>query len=337
MQFLNEYGLFLLKLISIIVAIVIVLFAIIVIVFKDKIKSTSQLHIHPLHKKFNAYRRVLFEASNDKQQLKLLKKSEKESEKKAKLDKKNRLFVINFHGDIRASQVTALREEVTALLLVATPHDEVLIRLESGGGLVNAYGLAASQLHRIRAANIRLTVAVDKIAASGGYLMACVAHQIIAAPFAIIGSIGVIAQLPNFHRFLKDKHIDIEQFTAGEYKRTVTLFGENTSKGRTKMQEEVNETHELFKDYINQNRPHVPIDQVANGEYWFAQKAIEYNLVDEIQTSDDYLVKFDKTADIFEIEYKIKKPLIQRLTSGGANLWQKCLSLGKVNTGQDYI
>lgn len=335
MQFLNDYGLFLLKLISTIAAIIILIAAILAIATKDKMKAKAKLNVQSLNEKFNEYKQALYDVIQDKDQLKLLKKAEKALHKKT--EDKPRLFVLNFHGDIRASHVNALKEEITALLLIAKPHDEVLIRIESGGGLVNAYGLAASQLDRIKAANLRLIIAVDKIAASGGYLMACVASHIIAAPFAIVGSIGVLAQLPNFHRLLKHKDIDIEQFTAGEYKRTVTLFGENTAKGRSKMQQEVNDTHELFKEYIIHHRPQVPIDQVATGEYWFAQKAIHFNLVDELRTSDDYLCQNANTHEIYEVEYKVKKPLIQRLAGASAQLWQKCLNLGRVNTGQDYI
>ena len=164
---------------------------------------------------------------------------------------------------MRASTVSSLAEEITALLNIATPNDEVLLRLESAGGVVHGYGLAAAQLMRIRAQHIPLVVAIDKIAASGGYLMACVADKILAAPFAIIGSIGVVVQLPNFHRLLKDKHIDFELHTAGEFKRTITLFVENTKEGKEKLQHEIEDIHGLFKNLIHDYRQQIDIDKVA--------------------------------------------------------------------------
>jgi len=221
--------------------------------------------------------------------------------------------VLNFHGDLRAAAVASLREEVTAVLTAAQPEDEVMVRLESVGGLVHAYGLAAAQLLRIRDRRIKLTVAVDKVAASGGYLMACVADRIIAAPFAILGSIGVIAQLPNFNRLLKKHDIDYEQFMAGEFKRTVTLFGENTDKGRHKFQEEIEVTHTLFKEFVKSHRPQLDLDQVATGEYWYGTRALEHRLADELRTSDDYLLDASASADLYEVTFTGKKPWLARL------------------------
>jgi len=228
---------------------------------------------------------------------------------------KRRVFVINFDGDIRALTVENLRQEISAVLTIATPRDEVLVKIESAGGVIHGYGLAASQLQRIRNRNIPLTVVVDKIAASGGYMMACVANRILAAPFAIIGSIGVITQLPNFNRFLKRHNIDFEQVSAGEYKRTLTMFGENTDKGRKKLQEEVEEAHELFKSFVIANRPIVDIHAIATGEHWLGTRAKELKLVDEIMTSDDYLMLACDEADLYEITYTTKKNLLEKLTS----------------------
>ena len=140
--------------------------------------------------------------------------------------------------------------------------------------MVHTYGLAASQLHRITRAGIPLTVSVDKGAASGGYLMACVANTIIAAPFAIIGAIGVLAQIPNFNRALKKVDVDYEVMTAGEHKAPITMFGEITDKGKNKLQQELEETHDLFKGFITQHRPQVPVHEVASGEVWYGQQAI---------------------------------------------------------------
>ena len=209
---------------------------------------------------------------------------------------------------------------LTAILTVADKKDEVVIILESGGGPVHGYGLGASQLKRIRDKEIKLTAAVDKVAASGGYMMACVADNIIAAPFAIIGSIGVLAQIPNFHRLLKKMDIDFEQITAGDYKRTLTLFGENTDKDREKFKEELEDTHRLFKEFVKDSREKVDIDKIATGEHWYGKRAIDLNLVDELITSDDYLSKAAKEADIFEVKYERKKPVTEKLFSFCANL-----------------
>jgi len=254
------------------------------------------------------------------------KKLHKAKKKQAKADKKaqktesdtdtstkKRVFVLTFDGNISASAVSHLREEVTAVLTQAKANDEVLVKLESAGGMVHSYGLASSQLDRLRKAQIPLTVAVDKVAASGGYMMACVADRILAAPFAIIGSIGVVAQMPNFNRVLKKHDVDYELLTAGEHKRTLTMFGENTDKGREKFIEELEETHQLFKDYVSERRPQVDIEKIATGEIWYGSKALEMALVDDIQTSDEYLVECIQQAQVYEVAYVQKKKLHQRL------------------------
>ena len=229
-------------------------------------------------------------------------------------EERKRVFVLDFNGDIRASEVDLLREEISAVLAFASPSDEVVLRLDSAGGMVHSYGLAASQLERIKAAKIKLTICVDEVAASGGYMMACLADKLIAAPFSILGSIGVVAQLPNFHRVLKKHGVDYETFTAGEYKRTVTMFGENTEKGKEKFIEEIQDTHLLFKEFVAQARPNIDIDQVATGEVWFGRRALEHNLVDELNTSDDFLMKICESADVYQVRYEIKKSFGERIS-----------------------
>lgn len=233
--------------------------------------------------------------------------------KKNKALKQPTLYVIDFHGDIRATQVEQLRDEVTAILCIAKPEDEVLVRLDSPGGVVNSYGLAASQLQRIRDKNIPLTVSIDKIAASGGYLMACVANHIIAAPFAIIGSIGVVAQIPNFYHWLKKRDIDVELLTAGEYKRTLTLFSENTEKGRKKVQEDLEKIHTAFRNYIAANRGQLDMDKISTGEHWLAKDAFDLNLVDTLSTSDDYLLGKMLDHKAFKITITPKMSLANKL------------------------
>ena len=226
---------------------------------------------------------------------------------------KGKVFVLKFDGNMSASAVTNLREEITAILTLATAEDEVVVRLESAGGMVHSYGLASSQLDRLKKMDIPLTVCVDKVAASGGYMMACVADKILAAPFAIIGSIGVVAQLPNFNKILKKNDVDFELLTAGEHKRTLTMFGENTDKGREKFVEELEETHRLFKEYVSSRRPQIDIDRIATGEIWYGSNALNMALVDEIKTSDEYLVSKIESSEVFEVCYVLKKKLHQKL------------------------
>lgn len=313
MQFWAQYGLFLAKAITIAGLFI----GIMAIWARASLqKRTSHLEIKNLNDKydetvetFNAKilgKKDFKKFIKDKKQLK---KEIRESEKPTK-----RIFILNFQGDIKATAVSGLREEITAILNVATPQDEVFITIESGGGMMHTYGLAASQLARIRARNIRLVACVDKIAASGGYLMACVANNILAAPFAIIGSIGVLAQIPNFHRFLKKHNIDFEQITSGEFKRTLTLFGENTEKGRKKFQEELNEAHEIFKGFLETYRPALNIKKIATGEYWLGTRAKELELVDALITSDDYLLEANTNRHrIFEVTYCHKETLKDKL------------------------
>lgn len=229
---------------------------------------------------------------------------------------RRRVFVLDFHGDLRATQVTALREEITAVLMTATEADEVVLRLENPGGTVHEQGLAASQLQRLKDRGLRLTVAVDKVAASGGYMMACVAHTILAAPFAVVGSIGVIDQLPNFHRLLDRAGIDYEMFKGGQSKRTVTMFGRTTEEDRVRRNEQVQEIHGLFKQFVAAHRPGLDISQVATGEYWYGTRALDLGLVDRLITSDDYLMAAREAADIFQVRYHAARTLRQRLAAG---------------------
>lgn len=253
------------------------------------------------------------EKKKEKEKVKAQKKRLKEGVEKSAETQKPRLFVLDFDGDLYARAVGALRNEVTAVLSIARSEDEVLLRLESPGGVVHGYGLAASQLRRLRERNIPLTVAVDKVAASGGYMMACVADKIVSAPFAIIGSVGVVAEVPNIHRLLKKYDIDVDVMTAGEFKRTVTFMGENTEKGKQKFQQELEETHQLFKQFVSENRPQLDIEKVATGEHWFGRQALELNLVDSISTSDDLLLKAFENKQIIEVKYQTKQSLIQRI------------------------
>jgi serine protease SohB len=300
----------------------IIISAIASLAFKHK-KERGHIRIKHLNDVYLLMEEALRHAIGNKQEWKDLTKKAKERAKDVKHARKKRLFVMRFDGDLRAHAVESLREEVTAILTVATTDDEVVICLESPGGVVHGYGLAASQLARFKARGIKLTAAIDKVAASGGYLMAVVADKIVAAPFAIIGSIGVAVEIPNFHRLLEKMHVDYEQLTAGEFKRTLSLMGPNTSKGRAKMQEEVDETHGVFKAFVSINRPQLNVDQIATGEHWLGKKALELKLVDELSTSDDYLYHAAQEADVFEVSYSARRSWSEKIMGNAARLWSQ--------------
>jgi len=328
MEFLTEYGMFLAKLMTFVFIMLVIAGGVFLLFMRSKTGMDGQLEVKNLNQKFENINLLLksqiLTKKEFKKSIKELKAEHKQKEKKSDSeDSRKRIFVLDFKGDIRASDVTSLREEITAVLTIASESDEIVVLIESAGGTVHGYGLAASQLKRIRDRNIQLTVAVDKVAASGGYMMACVANKIIAAPFAIIGSIGVLAQLPNFYRLLKKHNIDFEQITAGEYKRTLTLFGENTDKDREKLKEEIEETHKLFKEFISENREQIDIEKIATGEHWYGKQALKLNLVDELKTSDDYLSTAVKDADIYEIDYIRKKPISEKVISFGTKLFDQ--------------
>jgi len=305
MEFISQYGLFLLKTATLVIAVLVLLAGI----FNLRKKNQEKLCIDSLSKEYTDMQEKMNKEIHEQKGI-----SRKQKKKQLESEKgKPCLYVLDFHGDLKASQADSLRNSISAVLSVAREKDEVLIRLESPGGLVNSYGLAASQLQRIRDKNIPITVCIDKVAASGGYLMACVANTIVAAPFAIIGSIGVIAQLPNFHRWLKKHNIDIEMITAGEYKRTLTMFGENTEKGRKKFQEELESIHKSFRDYVLTNRQDLNIDEVATGEHWLASDAYNLKLIDKLQTSDDCIIEKMKTFKVWKINTVTPQSLTEKL------------------------
>jgi len=355
LEFLYEFGLFLLKSITIVAAILFVIGGIVSSSQKNKaskIKGQAQgeIKLTNLSERYRHMVQDMQEALLSSFEAKALNKAEKKAEKeKNKEDKKKakelkkaatdnsttgnndkketlaekvedthkRLFVLDFNGDMKASEVDSLREEISAIIAIAGKQDEVLLRLESPGGMVHSYGLASSQLQRLRNSDINLTIAVDKVAASGGYMMACVANKIVAAPFAVIGSIGVIAQIPNFNKLLRKMDVDFEQHTAGEYKRTLTIFGENTEQGREKFREELEDTHQLFKSFIMDNRPELDIESVATGEHWYGTRAVEKGLIDDISTSDDLIINAVKDSEVFEVSYEVPKTLSEKI---GINL-----------------
>jgi len=333
-EFLSNYGLFLAQAVTIVVAIIVVLVTIVSLGAKGK---GSQGHLdvinlsESLEESADAFRETIL--SKDE-----LKKRAKEQKQQAKADKaadkteiSSNLFVIDFNGSMDASQVEGLRREITAIVQCAQKGDEVLVRLESPGGVVHGYGLASSQLQRLTKREIPLTIAVDKVAASGGYMMACIANKIVAAPFAIIGSIGVIAQIPNFSKILKKNDIDFEQVTAGQYKRTLTMFGENTPQDREKFQTEIDDVHGLFKNHVAKHRKTLDMEKVATGETWYGEQAIDMGLIDELSTSDDWLLDAAKDKTVYLVKYSVPKTLSQKLGKAAStsiehslmNTWNK--------------
>ncbi|WP_374663790.1 protease SohB [Acinetobacter sp.] len=272
-------------------------------------KLPAEIRIHHLNARINEQRKKMAQSAGSKLEFFQL---TQQLAKEARARKKNnqKIYVLDFKGDTAASAVEHLREEITLILATAkSGRDRVVVRLESPGGMVHGYGLAAAQLVRLRDAGFHLTICVDKVAASGGYMMACIGSEIISAPFAVVGSIGVVAQVPNFNRLLKEKHIDFELYTAGQFKRTVTMFGENTAEGKAKFEEELQQTHELFKHFVEKYRPKLNVEKVATGEHWYGQDALDLNLVDQLKTSDEYLLSLLPQHDVYVIETR-KKPTL---------------------------
>jgi|TARA_X000000950_G_C13888894_1_gene649986 serine protease SohB len=335
LEFLYEYGLFVAKAVTLVIAFIVVVSTIVGLASKQK-HGKGQLEIVSISEQLKDITNYAKQVLLDKNALKKLAKEQKKEAKaknkaknKAKIteqgeeSEKSRLYVIDFKGSMDANEVEHLREEITAILCVANKEDEVLVRLESGGGVVHGYGLAASQLQRIKEKGLKLTIAVDKVAASGGYMMACVADKLLASQFAYIGSIGVLAQLPNFNKLLKKNDIEFEQHTAGEFKRTLTVFGENNDEGRAKFKEEIEEIHVLFKDFVQSQRPDMDIDKVATGEYWPGIKAKSLGLIDDITTSDDYILSHYPAREIFSVKYAVKKNVAEKLGMSAANVVER--------------
>jgi serine protease SohB len=334
MDFLAAYGLFLAKTLTLAAIVILVIVACAAVAARNRgeARDRGSLSVLKLNDEIEHMKDELRAEILDPD---VLKEEEQEERKKEKAERKNakaqrkarggeapeeperkRIFVLDFDGDTQASQVEELRHVITAVLSFARPDvDEVLLRLESPGGMVHGYGLAASQLARLRKHRIALTICVDKVAASGGYMMACIANRLLAAPFAYIGSIGVLVQMPNVHRLLKDNKVDFEMITAGEYKRTLTVFGENTAKDRAKVQEEIDEMHALFKGFISEYRPALDVDAVATGEVWSGAQALPKGLIDAIETSDEWLLDKCKDADIYALSWEQKRRFSERLAA----------------------
>ncbi len=326
MEFVSNYGLFLAKAATILIFIWLLLSLIVSLTHKPQ--EQDQIEIKNLNDQFNHLKLLMQKSMLSKKQAKeLVKQNKKKNKSNKSEDKRQRVFVLNFVGNIKASAVKHLRKEITALLAVATTEDEVVICLENAGGMVHEHGFASSQLERIKQRNIPLTVAVDRVAASGGYMMACVADYIVAAPFSIIGSIGVIAQLPNFNRLLEKHGIEYEQVKAGDLKRTLTMFGKNTDEDRERFGEQMEETHALFKEFVADNRKQIDIQEIATGEHWLGKRALELKLVDELITSDDYLLRKSESADVYEVKHSAPKSVSEKIMGNASLAFDKVMSV----------
>lgn len=319
-EWLAEMGTFLLQTTLIMAAAGLML--LIVLRSKESNEQGLKLHVESLNDQRRARHRRLRVTTTAqgarKKLLKAFRQEEKARQKAAKQGKsddqtRQKVWVLDFHGDIKASQAEQFAQEVSAVIEIASADDEVIVRLESAGGLVHAYGLAAAQLDRLRQAGLSTTVCIDKVAASGGYMMACTANHIKAAPFAVIGSIGVVAQVPNIHRLLKRNDIDVELLTAGKYKRTLTVLGENTQEGREKFIDDLENTHRLFKNYVSQHRPEMDIEKLATGEIWYGSEALAQKLVDSVGTSEAYLVERIAEAQVYRVRLEPPKTISRKV------------------------
>lgn len=328
MEFIAEYGMFLAKAVTLVFCVLLVVGNLVALGKKrSEFEEHGTLKVTKINERFTQSREEMNDimlTGKAKKQAKKAEKARAKEQQKAGQDGQtaSRTFYLNFKGDLHAKATNSLREEISATLSVANKKDEVVVNIESPGGVVHGYGFAASQLDRVRKAGVPLTVLVDKVAASGGYMMACVADKICAAPFSIIGSVGVVAQLPNFHRLLDKHDVDVELHTAGDYKRTLTMFGENTDEGRRKFKQDLEEAHKLFKEFIEEHRPGLDVEKIATGEIWFGKRAKELGLVDEILTSDEYLFEKVQQQDVFEVKFEPKKTLQERLSQGAESIME---------------
>lgn len=322
MEFLTELGMFFAKAFSLTLLVILLVWFVARLLPRGARAEEGRLRVEKLNGRLRDLARAIRAKTLGPGAFKRVRKEERKAQKEreraggetAGSERRRRIYVLDFDGDLRASALESLRHEVTAILTVAEPGDEVVLRLNSGGGLVHAYGLAASQLERLRARSLRLTVCVDRIAASGGYLMACVADRIVAAPFAVVGSIGVVATLPNVNRLLAKHDVDVELHTAGQYKRTLTVLGKNTEEGREKFREQLEEAHGLFKAFLTAHRPSLALDRVATGEHWHGSQGLDLGLVDALGTSDDLLLGESERADLFGIAWERRPTFSSRLS-----------------------
>ena len=313
MSFWIDFGGFALKSFWLAAMIAIVLVVPIIIGARSQRRREDEVKVTSLDDRFDlmeAQIRIATDgAKGAKAFLKARKKEAKQRDENAK-----RVYVIGFKGDPMASGHAAFARKITAALVAARPDkDEIVVSITSPGGIVSGYGLMAAQMQRVRRAGVELTACVDQVAASGGYMMAVAANRIVAAPFAVVGSIGVVAQVPNVSRLLKKIDVDYEELTAGEHKRPISVLAPISEEGREHFKTKLEETHVAFKDFVRENRPALNVEAVGDGDYWYATDALKLGLIDAIATSDEYLLAQRGKARLFVIDAPEKKTLMKVL------------------------
>jgi serine protease SohB len=216
------------------------------------------------------------------------------------------IAVVSFDGDVRATKRKIVSALIDELIVNKDKLSEAVVVVNSPGGSVAEYGLLYAEMERIRAAGISLTVCIDTYAASGGYLMSLPANRIVAAPFAFVGSVGVVAYSPNIHRLLKKHDIEPRLFTAGEFKRTVTLIGDDDEEAKQHFQHQLESLHGLFLAAVKKYRTGANFEKIGTGDHWTAEESQTQNLglVDHIATSREYLLKLNADRDLVHLSQK---------------------------------
>lgn len=218
------------------------------------------------------------------------------------------VFVIDYVGSMMASEVVYLTAKIDAIILKSNKDDEVVINITSPGGAVSGYGLVASQIKRLKTAGLKITATVDTVAASGGYMAAVVSDEIIAAPFAMVGSIGVVANVMIYEELLKNIGIQTNVYTSGDSKRTVVPSRVPNAEEEAKLEAQLEEIHSRFKDHVLSFRPDIDEDKVFTGQAFLAADAINFGLVDKIGTSDELLLNLYKDGHrLIEVQFIIEE------------------------------
>ncbi len=221
-----------------------------------------------------------------------------------------RLAVLRFQGlrDLNASGDQRLSEAIDEVLVNRDHFEEAVVIIDSPGGTTHGYGHAYALLERLSASGLKVTACIDRIGASGGYLMALPADRILAGPFAIVGSVGVVAGIPNVKRLLEEKGVSYRLFVAGDKKRVVHFADDDGPEVREYMDEKLAGIHTQFLQAVEKHRgDRVKLDEVRSGDHWSAEESVEkgLGLVDELQTSAEYLLERNREVALVMIERRV--------------------------------
>lgn len=216
--------------------------------------------------------------------------------------------VLRFEGDTMATGRQDFARMVDEVLHNKERIQRVIVVVNSPGGGVSVYGQMFAGMERMRNAGVDVTACVDTYAASGGYLMSVPAQRIIAAPFAMVGSIGVVSEFMNFNKLLRRLGVEPMTITAGELKRTVTPLSEVTEENKAAYKAQLEAIHRQFIAVVKKYRE-VDADRVCTGNHWTAAESVELklNLVDGLATSQEYLFEANQTEDLVTIS-KLQNP-----------------------------